>query len=213
MFSIVYKNNLLIKINKWYNERYTDEIGGLSLEPNNNNEDKNKNETIEWIKSIVTAIVIAVLIKTFVFNSTYVLGNSMYPTLKEKDRLFALRVPLYFSGPSKGDVIVLEAPDNVDKDYIKRIIGLEGDTIKIIDGKVYLNGELLLENYIDHDSYTHIYDEDTWVVPPGYAFVLGDNRLEGASKDSRYFGCIPIESVKGVTGFRYYPFDKRFGKI
>ncbi len=183
------------------------------MEINDNDDKKNKNETIEWIKSIVTAIIIAILIKTFVFNSTYVLGNSMYPTLLEKDRLFALRVPLYFSGPSRGDVIVLEAPDNSDKDYIKRIIGLEGDTINILEGKVYLNGELLLESYIDHDSYTHIYYQDTWVVPTDNAFVLGDNRLEGASKDSRYFGCIPLDSVKGVTGFRYYPFDKRFGKI
>ena len=175
--------------------------------------DKSKNETIEWIKSIVTAIVIAVLIKTFVFNSTYVLGNSMYPTLKEKDRLFAVRVPLYFSGPSRGDVVVLEAPDDADKDYIKRVIGLEGDKIKISEGKVYLNDEILIEPYIDEDSFTHIYNEDTWLVPAGQAFVLGDNRLEGASKDSRYFGSIPLDSIKGVTGFRYYPIDKRFGKI
>lgn len=179
----------------------------------NTESNKSKNETMEWVKSIVTAIIIAVLIKTFVFNSTYVLGNSMYPTLQEKDRLFALRVPLYFAGPEKGDVIVLEAPDNAEKDYIKRIIGLEGDRVEILDGKVYLNGELLIEPYIDHDSYTHVYYENTWVVPPGQAFVLGDNRAEGASKDSRYFGFIPIKSVKGVTGFRYYPFDNRFGKI
>ncbi len=183
------------------------------MEQDNNGNENKKSETIEWIKSIVTAIVIAILIKTFVFNSTYVLGNSMQPTLKEKDRLFALRVPLYFSGPSRGDVIVLEAPDNVDKDYIKRVIGLEGDTIQVMEGKVYLNGVLLIESYIDIDSFTHIYDKDTWVVPEGEVFVLGDNRLEGASKDSRYFGCIPLNSIKGVTGFRYYPFDKRFGKI
>lgn len=183
------------------------------MEQDNNENENKKNETIEWIKSIVTAIVIAILIKTFVFNSTYVLGNSMYPTLKEKDRLFALRVPLYFSGPSRGDVIVLKAPDNVDKDYIKRVIGLEGDTVQVIDGKVYLNGVLLIEDYIDIDSYTHIYDQDTWVVPNDEVFVLGDNRLEGASKDSRYFGPIPLDSIKGVTGFRYFPFDKRFGKI
>lgn len=179
----------------------------------NNNKNNNKNETMEWIKSIITAIVIAVLIKTFVFNSTYVLGNSMYPTLKEKDRLFAVRVPLYFSGPTRGDVIVLEAPDNADKDYIKRVIALEGDTVRILEGNIYLNGELLNEPYIDIDSYTHIYNEDTWVVPKGQVFVLGDNRLEGASKDSRYFGCISLDSIKGITGFRYYPIDKRFGKI
>ncbi|WFA09532.1 signal peptidase I [Tissierella sp. Yu-01] len=179
----------------------------------NNDNKEPKSEALEWIKSIVTAIIIAVLIKTFVFNTTYVLGNSMYPTLHERDRLFAIKVPLYFGGPQRGDVIVLKAPDSDDKDYIKRVIGIEGDKVEIIDGNVYLNDELLKEDYIEEGAYTHIYNENTWVVPKGQVFVLGDNREEGASKDSRYFGCIDIDSVKGVTGFRYFPFDNRFGKI
>ena len=179
----------------------------------NNNDKKNKNETMEWIKSIVTAIVIAIIIKTFIFNTTYVLGYSMYPTLHEKDRLFALKVPLYFKGPDRGDVIVLEAPDNTNKDYIKRVVGVAGDKVEIIDGKVYINGKVLEEDYIDRDAFTHTYEESSWIVPPGEVFVLGDNREEGASKDSRYFGCISIKSIKGITGFRYFPFDNRFGKI
>ena len=178
-----------------------------------NNNDKSKNEVLEWIKSIGIAVTVAIIIKTFVFNSTYVLGNSMYPTLHEKDRLFAVKVPLYFSGPDRGDVIVLEAPDNENKDYIKRVIGIGGDKVQIIDGKVYLNDELLVEDYIEADAYTQIYSLDTWVVPEGHIFVLGDNREEGASKDSRYFGCVSLDSVKGITGFRYFPIDKRFGKI
>lgn len=178
----------------------------------NNNKDVKK-EVLEWIKSIGLAIVIAVLIKTFVFNTTYVLGNSMYPTLHERDRLFANKLSLYFGGPSRGDVVVLEAPDVPKKDYIKRVIGIEGDIVEIIDGKVYLNGSLLKEDYIDEDAYTHVYDKNRWVVPEDHVFVLGDNRDEGASKDSRYFGCISIETIKGITGFRYFPIDKRFGKI
>ncbi|NLK44238.1 MAG: signal peptidase I [Tissierellia bacterium] len=177
-----------------------------------NNKDVKK-EVLEWIKSIGLAIVIAVLIKTFVFNTTYVLGNSMYPTLHERDRLFANKLSLYFGGPSRGDVVVLEAPDVPKKDYIKRVIGIEGDIVEIIDGKVYLNGSLLKEDYIDEDAYTHVYDKNRWVVPEDHVFVLGDNRDEGASKDSRYFGCISIETIKGITGFRYFPIDKRFGKI
>lgn len=178
-----------------------------------NNNDKPKSEILEWIKSIGIAVTVAIIIKTFVFNSTYVLGNSMYPTLHEKDRLFAVKVPLYFEGPERGDVIVLEAPDNENKDYIKRVIGIGGDKIMISDGRVYLNDELLIEDYIEEDSYTQIYSIDTWVVPEGQIFVLGDNREEGASKDSRYFGCVSLDSVKGITGFRYFPIDKRFGKI
>ncbi len=180
-------------------------------------EEENKNdikkETIEWIKSISLAVVIAVLIKTFIFNTTYVLGNSMYPTLHEKDRLFANKISLYFSSPSRGDVVVLKAPDNPSKDYIKRVIGLDGDIVEIKDGKVYVNGELLKEDYIEKDSFTHIYGESYWEVPKGQVFVLGDNRDEGASKDSRYFGCVSLKSIKGITGFRYFPFDNRFGKI
>lgn len=172
-----------------------------------------KTEIKEWVKSILTAIVLAFIIKTFIFNTTYVLGNSMSPTLHERDRLFAIKVPLYFSGPERGDVVVLEAPDDPSKDYIKRVIGVEGDRIDIVDGIVFLNGKELQENYIDKNSYTHVYFEDSWIVGEGEVFLLGDNRNEGASKDSRYFGCVKSNALKGITGFRYFPFDQRFGKI
>ena len=172
-----------------------------------------KTEIKEWIKSILTAIVLAFIIKTFIFNTTYVLGNAMSPTLHERDRLFAVKVPLYFSGPGRGDVVVLEAPDDPSKDYIKRVIGIEGDRIDIVDGIVFLNGEKLQEEYISQDAYTHIYYESSWLVGEDEVFLLGDNRNEGASKDSRYFGCVEIRSLKGITDFRYFPFNNRFGKI
>lgn len=178
-----------------------------------NEKKEEKSESVEWVKSIVTAIIIAVIIKTFIFNTTYVLGNSMYPTLHEKDRLFANKISLYFSSPSKGDIVIIEAPDSPKKDYIKRIIGVAGDIVEIKSGEVYVNENLLEEDYIDKDSYTHIYEEGFWQVPQGSIFVLGDNRNQGASKDSRYFGYISEKSVKGVAGFRYFPFDNRFGKI
>lgn len=175
--------------------------------------ESNSSEIIEWIKSILLAIIIAVFIKTFLFNTTYVLGNSMYPTLYERDRLFANKIPLYFSGPDRGDIVILEAPDDPDKDYIKRVIAIGGDTVSIIDGKVYLNGNLLKEDYIEEDAYTHVYGQNYWEVPEGHVFVLGDNRRDGASKDSRYFGCVPLESIKGIVNFRYFPFNHRFGRL
>lgn len=183
---------------------------------NNENESKEKESLIdltEWIKSIIIAVVVAILIKTFIFNSTYVLGNSMHPTLHEKDRLFAIKVSLYFTEPSRGDVVVISAPDNTKKDYIKRIIGIEGDEIHISKGRVYLNGKILNEDYIEPGSYTQTYDEDTWIVPKDSIFVLGDNRGDGASKDSRIFGSVSKKSIKGITEFRYFPIDNRFGKI
>lgn len=177
-----------------------------------NNKDE-KNEAMEWIKSILLAIVIALFIKTFIFNTTYVLGNSMYPTLHEKDRLFSNRISLYFSNPDRGDIVILKAPDVENKDYIKRVIGIPGDTVAIIDGKVYLNGNLLEEDYVEEDAYTETYGQNYWEVPEDHVFVLGDNRDGTASKDSRYFGCIPIKSIKGITSYRYFPFNDRFGKI
>lgn len=168
-------------------------------------------EVWDWTKSIVLAILIALLIKTFLFNSTYVLGNSMYPTLHERDRLFTSKVGYYIGEPRKGDIVVLKAPDDPSKDYIKRVVGTKGDFIEIKDGKIYVNGELLNEYYLVEGSYTYTYEASTWEVPDGYIFVLGDNRDKGESKDSRSFGNVSIDQVKGKAIFRYYPFNARFG--
>ncbi len=175
--------------------------------------EKMKNEIIEWVKSILLAIVIAFFIKTFIFNTTYVLGNSMHPTLYEKDRLFTNKVGMKLFDLKRKDIVVLEAPDAPGRDYIKRVVGVEGDTVEIKSGKVYLNGKLLKEDYIEKDVYTHTYNQNYWEVPKDHVFVLGDNRREGASKDSRFFGCVPIDSIKGVANFRYFPFNNEFGKL
>lgn len=177
------------------------------------NEDNFKSEIGEWIQSILIAIIIALFTKTFLFNTTYVLGNSMHPTLHERDRLFASKISLYISGPDRGDIVLINAPDAADKKYIKRVIGVAGDEVEIYDGKVYLNGEELIEDYIEEDSYTHIYDDSKWEVGEDEVFVLGDNRGQGASKDSRYFGCVSNKEVIGITKFRYYPFGEDFGRI
>lgn len=172
-----------------------------------------KKEVYEWIKSIALAVVIAVLIKTFIFNTTYVLGSSMYPTLHERDRLFTNKIVYTFNTPKHEDIVVLKAPDNPEKDYIKRVIGIEGDLVEIKEGKVYLNGDLLREDYLEDDAYTYTYDQNAWKVPKGHVFVLGDNRHKSASKDSRYFGCIKVSTIKGKASFRYFPFDGRVGTL
>lgn len=171
--------------------------------------EKVKNEAFEWIKSILLAVVIAIIIKTFIFNTTYVLGNSMYPTLHEKDRLFTNKVLYLIDEPSRGDIVVLHAPDEIKKDYIKRVVGIEGDMVQIKNGEVYLNDEKLNEEYIAPNSYTN--EELEIKVGNGEVFVLGDNRLKNASKDSRYFGTVDIDEITGKAFFRYYPFNDRFG--
>ncbi|WP_130806606.1 signal peptidase I [Senegalia massiliensis] len=173
--------------------------------------DKFKNEAFEWIKSILFAVVIAIIIKTFIFNTTYVLGNSMYPTLHEKDRLFTNKIIYIVDEPKRGDIVVLHAPDEMNKDYIKRVIGVEGDIVQIKNGYVYLNGEKLNEKYIAPNSYTN--EELKIEVGKDEVFVLGDNRLKNASKDSRYFGTVNIDEITGKAFFRYYPFNDRFGTL
>lgn len=173
--------------------------------------EKRKNEVFEWIKSILFAVIIAIIIKTFIFNTTYVLGNSMYPTLHEKDRLFTNKILYIVDEPSRGDIVVLHAPDERNKDYIKRVIGIEGDVVRITDGSVYLNDKKLDEEYVSPNSYTN--EELQIEVGKGEVFVLGDNRLKNASKDSRYFGTVDIDEITGKAFFRYYPFNERFGLL
>lgn len=181
----------------------------MEQEPKNNI----RKEIFEWIKSIAFAVVVAILIKTFLFNTTYVLGYSMYPTLHERDRLFTNKIVYKISEPKRGDIVVLKAPDDPDKDYIKRVIGVAGDIVEIRDGKVYINGEQYKEDYITEDAYTYSYEDSSWRVEEGYVFVLGDNRNKGASKDSRILGLIPISTIKGKATHRYFPFDDRFGSL
>ncbi len=167
-----------------------------------------KKEVIEWTKCILISILIALVIRTFIFNSTKVVGSSMYPTLEENDRLFSNRIVYSIEEPKRGDIIIIKAPDDPKKDYIKRVAGVEGDKIKIEDGIVYLNGKVLEEKYIEPGSFTETHVDSSWVIPKGYLFVLGDNRAPGASKDSRSFGIVRRDSVKGKASFRYYPWDK-----
>ena len=167
-----------------------------------------KNEVIEWTKCILISVLIALVIKTFIFNSTKVIGSSMYPTLEENDRLFSNRVAYFVGEPKRDDIVIIEAPDDPKKDYIKRVVGVEGDKINIEDGVVYLNDKALEEDYIELDSFTETHVDDSWVVPKDYLFVLGDNRAPGASKDSRSFGIVSEDSAKGKASFRYYPFNK-----
>lgn len=167
-----------------------------------------KKEILEWTKCIVISVLVALVIRTFIFNSTKVIGSSMYPTLEENDRLFSNKIVYIVGEPERGDIVIVKAPDAPKKDYIKRVVGVEGDKIEIIDGLVYLNDKELKEDYIEVGSFTETHTDSSWEVPKDHVFVLGDNRAPGASKDSRSFGIINKESIKGKASVRYYPMDK-----
>lgn len=168
-----------------------------------------KAEALDWAKSIAIAVAIGLFIKTFIFNTTYVDGKSMNPTLNNGDRLITAKIVYYFGDPEVGDIVVLHAPDRDDADYIKRIVGAPGDEIVIKEGKIYRNGELVVEDYIQEGIHTYgeYVEGETIIVPEDKYFVVGDNRIRGASKDSRYFGAVDKELIMSKAVFRYYPFN------
>lgn len=172
-------------------------------------------ELLDWAKHIIIAIVIGILFITFVGQRTVVYGMSMTPTLQNGDQLIIEKISSRFGGIKHGDIVTIYIHGMLDegKDYlIKRVIALEGDTIRIDNGKVYLNGELLEEDYIRGD-YTH---EERLIselkIGKGQVFVMGDNRLKGGSNDSRSLGVFDLSAIRGRAIFRWYPFS-RLGKL
>ena len=208
----------------------------------------NVKNALEWVECIVIAIVLAILIRYFVGTPTIVKQESMYPTLKQNERLVLNRIIRTSKKmPERGDIITFEAPsksyislEDADLDnpvakyenepkslfkkftyyvlewgktsYIKRVIGLPGEHVKIEDGKVYINDEVLDEPYLQEGLKTTSLDGvfTDIVVPENCVFAMGDNRSK--STDCRRFGCIPREKIEGKVTHRFYPFD-RFGKI
>ncbi|WBW50361.1 signal peptidase I [Peptoniphilus equinus] len=173
----------------------------------NPNKDKRENTVLSYLGTFAVAIVLALLIKTFIFSSNMVVGESMEPTLHQDDRLIALILPLRFSDPDRGDIVIIDAPDEEGKDYIKRVVGVPGDTVSIHDGVVFLNDEPLDEDYTSSD-YTEIYNASEWTLGENEFFVMGDNRLPGKSMDSRYFGPVEKAHVNGVVKLRFWPLSR-----
>lgn len=170
-------------------------------------EQSNTNTIFELVKSILTILVLAFLIRTFVFNATLVDGSSMNPTLQNKDRLITLRYPLYFTEPSRGEIVIIKAPNGSGDNYIKRVIGVPGDVIDIIEGRVYLNDELIEEEYISPSEETLTNGPYHWELEEREFFLLGDNRAPGQSVDSRMFGPIDFKEIKGIAKLRYWPLE------
>jgi len=177
--------------------------------------EKTKKNMIEWLKAVLSAVAAAVIVVQFVVPTT-VYGISMEPSFYENDYLLVNRQAYTGSRePERGDVVVFQShlPDEENggrKKLIKRVIAIPGDTVAVADGKVYINGEELEENYIQ-DGITNG-DVGPVTVPEGNYFCMGDNRLH--STDSRFFevGFVEKDDIVGEVFFRVFPFDK-FGSI
>jgi signal peptidase I len=166
-------------------------------------------ELKEWIKDILIAVIVAVIILQFI-KPTFVRETSMMPTLQEYNFLFLSKQSYHFGEPKHDDIIVfhtkLKTQTGDEKMLIKRVIGLPGDTITIEDGKVYIDGKEQDQSFT-LDGYTSGYVKDL-VVPDGELFVMGDNRQNSIDSRDPNVGFVKIDDVYGKAVFRLYPFNE-----
>ena len=162
------------------------------------------------IKEIIIVIFVAVFVMTFIMSQNKIPSGSMIPTLNVQDRLLVSMLPYYYRSPERGEVVVFNGPDG--NKWIKRVIGLPGETIDIKEGNIYINGAILDETaYLDEVGISELNPilETTvsypYMIPEGQYFLLGDNRLE--SYDCRYIGSIEEEEITGKAIWKIYPFN------
>ncbi|MGI5827830.1 MAG: signal peptidase I [Patescibacteria group bacterium] len=163
---------------------------------------------LDFLETIIVAVAIFLFLNVFVFQPHRVQGQSMFPTLHSGEYLLTSKIAYRFGEPTYGDIVVFKAPNNSEYDYIKRIIGLPGDRIKIIDHKFYVNGYILdesryLSSTVPTDGQRFLQEGMEIIVPPDSYFVAGDNRTN--SSDSRDFGAVPKNNIVGKAWFRYWP--------
>lgn len=164
-----------------------------------------ENTWLELGKTMVTAVILAIGIRTFVAEARYIPSSSMEPTLQINDRLIIEKISYRLRSPERGEIVVFNPTDalkekNFHDAFIKRIIGLPGDEVKVSQGNVYVNGEMLDENYI---AAPPAYEYGPVKVPEDQYLVLGDNRNN--SYDSHYWGFVPREKLLGRAFVRFWP--------
>ena len=162
-----------------------------------------------WLRDIAISSLIAVLIIVFLYQPVKVEGTSMMPWLTDQQRIFINKFVYKFEQIQRGDVVVFRYPMDRSKSYIKRVVGLPGEVVRITSGRVYINGQALKEPYVltehlDQRSYPPVR------VQPGYYYVLGDHR--NSSNDSRSWGTVAGEYIYGKAVLAYWPVDK-FGVL
>lgn len=183
---------------------------------------ENKAVAWEWIESLMVAFILAMVIRTFLFQPFKIPSGSMRMTLVEGDRLFVNklvygpRVPLTqyrlpgFSKPRRGDVLVFQFPVDRKKDFIKRLVALGGETVEVQDGRILINGAPVTDGplaafrYYNYGDYAKPGKKIT--VPQGHYFVMGDN--SASSHDSRYWGFVPEALVIGKADVIFWPLNR-----
>lgn len=164
----------------------------------------------DFLQGIVVILAVMVMVYLFIMSPQEINGASMEPTFYNGEYILTNKVLYKFRAPKRGDVVIFKSPRNKEIDYIKRVIGIAGDTVKLEDNTFFVNSSPIAEPYLRDDVIvfggSFLDEGDEIVVPEGQLFVVGDNRPHSA--DSREFGSIPIEDVIGVAILRYWPFSK-----
>lgn len=179
-----------------------------------NRQSKFWQQTRENLQIIAIALALALFIRAFVAEPRYIPSDSMLPTLEVGDRLVVEKVSYYLRPPATGEIVVFDPPQQLqiqgyakDQAFIKRVIGTPGQTVQVQDGKVYINGRSLKEDYIAEPP---AYQMEPVQVPEDQLFVMGDNRNN--SNDSHVWGFLPKQNVIGHACYRFWPFS-RIGRV
>jgi signal peptidase I len=160
---------------------------------------------VEWLRDLMIATVVVAFIVIFLYRPVRVEGVSMMPVLEDQERIFVNTFVYRLESIGRGDIVVFRYPRDPSKSYIKRVIGMAGDRIRIDGGHVYVNDEALDEDYVP-PAYTDFRSYPETTVPEHYFFVLGDHR--SMSSDSREFGPVSQSLIYGKAVFGYWPMDK-----
>ncbi|MBZ5642363.1 MAG: signal peptidase I [Acidobacteriia bacterium] len=168
-----------------------------------------RRELRTWGRDLVIALSLAVVIIIFFYQPVKVEGTSMTPLISDQERIFINKFVYRFEPIARGDVVVFWYPLDRSKSFIKRVVGLPGDTVEIREGQVFVNGKYLPEPYVPPES-ADMNNFSPTKIPKGEYFVMGDHRI--SSNDSRIFGPVPRNFIYGKAVFAYWPVD-HFGSI
>lgn len=165
-----------------------------------------RKEIFEWTATILAAVLVALFINNFIIVNATVPSSSMEKTIMTNDRVIGLRLAYRDSDPERGDIVIFKFPDNEKILYIKRVIGMPGETVEIHNGEVTIDGEILSEPYL---TTTTEGDFGPYIVPEGHYFMMGDNRNNSA--DSRYWNntYLSRDKIVGKAVLRYWPSVKK----
>jgi len=162
-------------------------------------------ETRYWLRDLILSLLLAFIVIFFLYQPVQVEGTSMMPRLSHRERIFINKFVYHFEPIQRGDIVVFWYPLDPSKSYIKRVLGLPGEWVSVKEGRVYVNGKLLMEPYLppdslDRQSYPAVH------VEPHHYYVLGDRRE--SSNDSRAWGTVDRKYIYGKAVFVYWPFSQ-----